>query len=114
MRNQHDWFTARRREFAKERPLPTSTVIALDPPKEGVKTPSVSVARHEEEAWVRLALELLNPDDKEVLILRQWDKLSFKEIGERLGIEANAARMRTSRALRRLTDEITKLRNSQF
>ena len=80
--NQYERFTARRREIARERPLPTDTVLSLDLPHAAVHSPSQSAARHEQEAWVRLGIELVSPEDREVLVLREWDGLSFKEIGE--------------------------------
>jgi len=110
LRNKHDWFTARRREIARERPLPSSTIISLDPPEGSVRTPSEFADRNEREAWVRLAMEFLEPDDSEVIVFRQWDGLSFAEIGERLDLAANTARMRHTRALRKLTKKVAELR----
>ncbi len=49
-------------------------------------------------------------DDREVLILRQWDGLSFDEIGKRLEISTSAARVRHLRAVRRLAREVEELR----
>lgn len=108
--NRYDWFIARRREIARERPLPSDTILSLDPPKEKGKTPSMSVERHEREGWIRLGMEFLDPEDREVLVLRKWDGISFAEIGERLEISPDAARMRHNRAVKRLGDKIWALR----
>lgn len=51
--NQYEWFTAKRREIARERPLPTDTVLSLDLPQAAVNSPSQSAARHEQLSDVR-------------------------------------------------------------
>ena len=105
-----DWFMARRRAIARERPLPSDTVLSLDPVQGPSRTPSQSVEQHEIEAWLRLGMTFLDPQDQELLILRQWDELSFAEIGERLEISSDAARMRHNRALTRLSEKVWNLR----
>lgn len=110
LRDKHDWFTRRRRAVSRERPLPADTVLSLDPPRARMKTPSAAAGHHEREAWVRLGMELLEPEDREVLVLRQWENLSFAEIGERLGISKDAARMRNNRAVSRLGEIVGSLR----
>jgi len=110
MRNQYDWLTARRREIARERPLARDTVLRLDPPRGEVKTPSMHVVNREREAWIRLGLELLDCADREVIVLRKWDGLTFVEAGERMGITEDAARMRHNRAVRRLAEVVARLR----
>jgi RNA polymerase sigma-70 factor (ECF subfamily) len=114
LRNQYDWFTAKRRAIARERPLPADTVLDLDPGHGEVRTPSKSAIRLEREAWVRLGMELLGPEDREILILREWEDTPFPEIGERLGITQEAARMRHNRAALRLADRVWALRNGRL
>jgi RNA polymerase sigma factor (sigma-70 family) len=110
LRDKHDWFTACRRNVARERPLPPDTVLCLDPPIGKAKTPSMSAERHEREAWIRLAMEFLEPEDREVLVLRQWEKRSLAEIGEKYGITEKAAWMRHNRAVKLLGKKIWDLR----
>ncbi|MFH1998831.1 MAG: sigma-70 family RNA polymerase sigma factor [Planctomycetota bacterium] len=110
MNMQYRWFTAQRRDVARERPLPSDTILLLDPPKKSMKTPSTLVDHHEREAWVRLALEFLNPDDREAIVLRRWEGLTFGEAGERLGLSEDGARMRYNRALIRLGEKVWALR----
>jgi len=114
LRDKHDWFTARRRRVSLERPLPTDTVLDLDSPLAARRTPSQACEQHEKEAWVRLGIELLDPNDREVIVLRQWENLPFDEIGERLDISANAARMRNERAVGRLGKVIGSLRRGHL
>jgi RNA polymerase sigma-70 factor, ECF subfamily len=108
--NKYEWFTTRRREVARERPLSSETVLSLDPPRGSDRTPSQSVERHEREAWIRLGMEFLSPEDREVLVLRKWDNLSFVEIGKRLEASADAVRMKHNRAVRRLGEKVLALR----
>lgn len=110
IRNQNKWFCAQRRRMSRERPIASDTVLCLDPPDSDVPTPSRLAARNEDEAWVRLALEFLDAADRDVIVLRQWERLSFPEIGERMDISADAARMRHNSAIGRLGKIIWKLR----
>ena len=46
----------------------------------------------------------LRAADREIVLLRGYDELSFQEIGELLDISENTATVRYVRALRRLKD----------
>ncbi len=48
------------------------------------------------------ALDTLNAEDREILILRHVSELSFKEISEVLGLNLSAAKMRLYRAEQRI------------
>jgi RNA polymerase sigma-70 factor (ECF subfamily) len=52
---------------------------------------------------VEQALEELDPDHREVIVLRKYEELSFKEVGERMGRSPDACRMLLARALTALT-----------
>ncbi len=114
LRDKHDFFMARRRQMAREQPLPTDTVLSLDPPMANVESPSAVMQRREEEAWIRMALELLAPEDRMIIIKRDWDRSSFKEVGDELHITEAAAQMRYHRALVRLTVKVGALRRGQI
>jgi RNA polymerase sigma-70 factor (ECF subfamily) len=107
--NQHEWFQRRRREMCRERPLPEDSVLELDGTVRPVTRPSEAAARAETEGLMRLALELLDPADRDVIVLREWDGLEFAAIGERLGLGPDAARMRYARALPRLAERMRRL-----
>lgn len=111
IRGQHDFHNALRREIAREKPLPSGTMLRLDGAAVSVTRPSEAAHRQEREAWVRLALELVDREDREILLLRQWKELSYTEIGEQLGIGESAARMRFTRALPRLAKKVEQLRS---
>ena len=52
------------------------------------------------------ALKKLEPDHREVILLRKFEDLSFKEIGDRMGRTSDASRMLLARAMTRLTSEM--------
>lgn len=108
-----DWYQAKRRALERERPLPSDTVLNLGADTSADGDPADAAADREWEAWVRLGLELLEPEDREVMLLRQWEERSFEEIGTELGINADAARMRFNRALPRLAKAIESLQSGE-
>ena len=114
LRNQHDRFVALRRKIALERPIPSDTVISLDPVRAPKKTPSMSAERHEREAWIRLGMEFLDPVDREIILLRKWDGLTFPKIGKCLGISKDAARMKHNRAVLKLSEKVGALRRGML
>jgi RNA polymerase sigma-70 factor (ECF subfamily) len=114
IRAQHDRFTAERRSIQRERPLPRDSVVRLDPSLEPARSPSQEAQKEEWEALVRLALELLDAGERNLVLLRDWDGLSFGAIGERLGIAADAARMRYHRAILHLADRVERVRGGKL
>jgi RNA polymerase sigma factor (sigma-70 family) len=108
--HQYEWFTAQRRELNRDRPLPSEDVIDLDARRRASPTPSREAHRHEREACVRLALELLEAQDREAILMREWEGNSLAEMGTRLGIKEDAARMRYQRAVQRLARKVRQLR----
>jgi RNA polymerase sigma-70 factor (ECF subfamily) len=64
----------------------------------------------EREAGQRLTacLEGLPAADREVLVLRHYSELSFREIADILGVPLGTALARAHRALKRLRDELTR------
>ncbi|MFH1999192.1 MAG: sigma-70 family RNA polymerase sigma factor [Planctomycetota bacterium] len=113
LRDQHDHFTAHRRNIAKEHPLSADTRLSLDPTQESVKTPSEIYWVNEQEAWIRLGMELVESEDRLMLIYRQWNKMSFKEIAEQLGITEKTAWMRHNRAVVKLSKIVMDLRQGK-
>ncbi len=103
LRGRADWYQALRRKAARERPL-SDSVIDLEPVDSSVPTPDSDLQRQERDGFVRLALELLEPEDRDVLVLREIEELPFSAIGEQLGISPDAAKMRYYRALPRLAE----------
>ena len=48
--------------------------------------------------WVRRALATLEPDDREILMLREYEQLSYQELSEVLMLPVNTVRSRLFRA----------------
>lgn len=110
LRDRNDWFRAKRRDLARNGSLPTESVLALDPKLAASATPSRHAAAAEDRDWVRLALELLDPEDRRILVAREYDNRSFVEIGEELAMTSSAVRMRWVRAVARLAAVMNDLR----
>ncbi len=94
---------AARRDVRREAAGPdrSSVVLAravLDPGP----SPSEAAEAAELAARVAAALETLPEADREILLLRQVDRLPYEEVGVLLGIDSAAARKRYGRALVRL------------
>jgi RNA polymerase sigma-70 factor (ECF subfamily) len=114
MRDQHEFFARQRRALAREDARLDDSVLCLDARARTATSPSQAAARSEERAWLRLALELLAPEDRDAIVLREYEQLPFAEVGARLGVAADAARMRFQRALARLAAAVEKLRRGEF
>jgi RNA polymerase sigma-70 factor (ECF subfamily) len=110
IRDEHRWQSARCRGFSRERPMPSSSVLVLDPAVATPQRPPSAAAADEHRAWVRLALEFMEPEDRRVILLREWEQLQFDEIGARMGLPGNTARMRYKRALPRLATLVLDLK----
>jgi RNA polymerase sigma-70 factor (ECF subfamily) len=65
-------------------------------------TPSEHVAKHELARRVRQAIARLADIDREILLMRNFERLSYGEIAYVLQIDPAAARKRHGRALLRL------------
>lgn len=114
LRDKHDWFRAKRRNLGEDQRLPEGSVLDLDGGVLLSSTPSRGAAREESRAWVRLALELLDPEDRKVILGREYDQRSFEDIGGELGLTAAAARMRWTRAVARLAQAMRRLRQGDL
>lgn len=106
---------AERRDVDRERQVPSSdSVLVLDPSVRVDARPSEQAAAAEMRAFVALALELLDLDDRRVIVEREYHGRSFPEIAGELGISEDAARMRFSRALPRLASKLLQLRRGRL
>lgn len=114
LRDRHDYFTRLRRKAAREQPLGDDSVLVLDGAEREPTRPDAALERKQWKEWVRLALELMDPEEREIIVLRQWEELEFADIGERLGIGADAARMRFQRALPSLAEKIRRLQRGEI
>lgn len=89
------------------------TVLDLDA-ADTATDPGAAAERADVRAWVRLALELLDADDREVIERRDYDEQSFAAIAEHCGEAEDTVRMRYRRALPKLAAAMTRLRQGRL
>jgi RNA polymerase sigma-70 factor (ECF subfamily) len=101
-RRQH--VEASRRAVGREAPLPdnSAAVLAQQLLAASGPTPSQELVRHELVRRVRQAVAELDDDDREVLLMRNFEGLSNQEVAQVLAIDPAAASKRYGRALIRL------------
>jgi len=112
--DRHRYMHREQRDRRKQCSLPSGSVVMLDHAARQVSTPATKVEREEQHAWLRLALELLAPEDREAVRLRDWEGLSFGEAGKQLGISDETMRQRYRRALPRLAKKLEELRRGNW
>ncbi|MCA8952661.1 MAG: sigma-70 family RNA polymerase sigma factor [Planctomycetes bacterium] len=110
LRDRNDWFRRKRRDLGRIVGSANDSVLQLDPGLQRSSTPSRAAMRTEVRDWVRLGLELLDPEDRRILVAREYEDRSFVDIADELQMTANAVRMRWVRAIARLTDVLRELR----
>jgi RNA polymerase sigma-70 factor, ECF subfamily len=69
-----------------------------------VESPGHLAHAREMQDQVQQALDRLRPADREILLMRHYDELTFREAASVLGIKETAANVRYVRALRRLKE----------
>jgi RNA polymerase sigma-70 factor (ECF subfamily) len=89
------------KEIALSPPTDDSTAARLDPAAPG-DTPSQAMVKLESELQLAEALEKLTPDYREVIVLRNLQRLSFDEVAQRLDRSRPAAQMLWMRAMQKL------------
>ena len=114
--SMHRQYNAKARSRASERGITSDSVLYLQPevPVRSITEPPEKAARIEEEEWIDMAMELLDPLDQEVLHLRDAEDLSFPEIGECVGLKEDAARMRYKRAVQKLTRAVVMIKSGKL
>jgi RNA polymerase sigma-70 factor (ECF subfamily) len=104
------------RNPARDVPWPdhSSCFLGQQPPWSDT-SPSEALAREEEnqarEQVLTQALQQLPPRDKEVVVLRHYGALPFKEVARQLNMTPTAAAVRYVRALKRLRRSVRDLEN---
>ena len=79
--------------LAAERRRPANQETALDPVAEPAARETLEAA-----LWIKSALEKLEQTEREVLMLREYEQLSYAEIADLLRIPVNTVRSRLFRA----------------
>src|ERR1700675_1501222 len=97
------------------RPLQEATEFDenLSPPDSRTPNPEETVLQNDSDTLVRKALEKLPPNFREVLVLRELEGMSYKEIAEITGMPAGTVMSSLSRARGRLRQILTGLMNGE-
>ncbi len=98
------------------RPLQEATEFdeSLFPTDSCALNPEEAVLQNDSSALVRKALEQLPPTFREVLILRELEGMSYKEIADITGMPAGTVMSSLSRARGRLRQALTALMNGDM
>ena len=79
----------------------------------GAPNPEEAVLQNDSSKLVRLALEKLPPSTREVLVLREIEGMSYKEISQITGMPAGTVMSTLSRARARLREALTNLMSAE-
>ncbi len=113
IRDHHAWLGRARRSASKEAGQMSPSTLDRRLHDGSATTPSQAADRTDRHQWLQLAMRLADKNDREIIQLREFDRLSFVEVGKRLNISANTARMRFSRAVKRLTQSVMELMSAE-
>ena len=80
-------------------------------PDSPIPNPEDALLQNDSDALVRKALEKLTPNFREVIVLRELEGMSYREIAEITGMPAGTVMSSLSRARRRLREVLSSLMN---
>lgn len=115
LRSRGRYHRAEKRDARRERAGLSDSVLYLgsDAPVKCVARPDQKAEHEEIVALVRLARELIDPDSREILEMREAE-MTFLGIGERLACKEDAARKRHGAAVRQLQECVRKLQQGRL
>jgi len=105
IRDEADRLNAQRRDAAKEVPLDSD----LGELAAQLRSQTSQLVLSESRARLERAIEQLREEYREIILLRRYEELGFKEIGARLGKSPDACRMLLARAMTALTLKMREL-----
>lgn len=76
--------------------------------EDGAPSPEARLVREADASRLRRSIERLRPEYREVLLLREYEGLSYKEIAEVTGVSLGTVMSRLSRARQRLYESLTR------
>ena len=76
-------------------------------------TPAAAATWHELQRRFQAALDTLEEQDQEVVLMRHFEHLGNSEVAQALGLSEAAAGMRYLRAMRRLRDKLDEPASSE-
>ena len=111
IRDQADYHGADKRDLSKEiikkENSDNDRSVLSTIPANSIYRPSFQLNLKQDVLKLEEAMDRLADQQKEVIVMRQYEGQSFKEIGLVLGLSEDAARMQFSRAMDKLTDLMT-------
>lgn len=107
IRDEADYYQRLRRDAR----LRATWVTGFDPVAQQLHSEVSQLALQEESQQLLAAIDRLDEDHREVIVLRRYEELSFKEVGERLERSPDAARKLFARAMTALTMEMRVVRS---
>jgi RNA polymerase sigma-70 factor (ECF subfamily) len=96
---RHTWYSRLSRRLQREGGPPRTTPAE---PTDNALDPEERLLQHDTVATVRAALEQLPPDFREVIVLREVEGLSYKEIASVIGVPIGTVMSRLARGRERL------------
>ena len=108
IRDQADRQGRQRRDARAEVPLGSDTSFGAGHAAGALRSALSQLILDEQARQLEQALETLDEHHREVILLRHYEELSFREIGLRVGKSEDAARMLYARALAALTMRMTR------
>lgn len=99
---------ARRRRVRRLEPLHRSTDDLVVEPADPAPDPEARARRHELQRLVWRCLAALDEGQREIIVLRDFEGLSYDEVSRALGIPRGTVMSRLHRARRRLADEVSR------
>ena len=85
-----------------------------EPPDRRVEAPSTAIERKEEDEWLHRALRGLRPQQRAVLVLREFAGLSYEDLAKFFACRVGTVKSRINRARLELKNELVKLRPDWF
>jgi RNA polymerase sigma-70 factor (ECF subfamily) len=102
------------REVALAQPAGGTVAFRGGDPADQGESPSQQLLRKEREWQLAEALAQLTTDHREVILLRNLERLSFDEVAQRMGRSRPAAQMLWMRAIHKLQDVLAAAPDSAF
>ena len=103
LKETHRYYRTEKRDVACEQPLRADSVLSQESRLKGdIESPSTAASERELEERLYAALQTLTDDERLVIELRNWQRMTFSEIGERMSRTPDATRKFWSRAIVRL------------
>ena len=108
VRKTRQKFNTRKRQSDRERHYQQHSSIGLQLIDQHL-TPQSDLVRKEREALVQKALDRLSPDQKQVIVFRNFEDRRFEEIGELMDRSPDAARKLWARAILALKSALNEI-----